>query len=134
MDTPYHQHNEQVSSPKVERSQFQSFSKSNTKVSPSTAPAWEALYTGLNSESTENQNDFSEVQFESDELQSSIFDEDEGKKVQNTFQLQNKYIISTIKSGMVVIDQNRAHERILYEDFLKQITVKDTVCQQLCFL
>ena len=28
---------------------------------------------------------------------------------------------------MVVIDQNRAHERILYEDFLKQITVKDTV-------
>jgi len=34
---------------------------------------------------------------------------------------------------MVVIDQNRAHERILYENFLKQITVKDTVCQQLMF-
>ena len=134
MDTPYYQHNEQVSSPKVEVDpNFNPFSKSNTKVSPSTAPAWEALYTGLNSETTENQNDFSEVQFESDELQSSIFDEDEGKKVQNTFQLQNKYIISTIKSGMVVIDQNRAHERILYEDFLKQITVKDTVCQQLMF-
>ena len=75
----------------------------------------------------------SHVQFETDELQSSIFDEDEGKKVQNTFQLQNKFIISTIKSGMIVIDQNRAHERILYEDFLKQITINETNSQQLMF-
>ena len=38
MDTPYHQHNEQVSSPKVEVDpNFNPFSKSNTKVSPSTA-------------------------------------------------------------------------------------------------
>ena len=37
MDTPYHQHNEQVSSPKVEVDpNFNPFSKSNTKVSPST--------------------------------------------------------------------------------------------------
>jgi DNA mismatch repair protein MutL len=134
MDTPYHQNATQVSNPKVEVDpNFNPFSKSNNKSSSSVTPSWEALYTGLNTEFTENQNDFSEVQFESDELQSSIFDDDEGKKVQNTFQLQNKYIISTIKSGMVVIDQNRAHERILYEDFLKQITVKDTVCQQLLF-
>ena len=134
MDTPYFQSNEQVSIPKVEVDpNFNPFSKSSLNTPTTAKPVWEALYTGLNSESIENQNDFSEVQFESDELQSSIFDEDEGKKVQNTFQLQNKYIISTIKSGMVVIDQNRAHERILYEDFLKQITIKDTVCQQLMF-
>ena len=133
LDTPYHQQKEQVSSPKVEvNPDFNPFSK--PKSSPSSNPtAWEGLYTGLQSDATESSNDFSEVQFESDELQSSIFDEDEGKKVQNTFQLQNKYIISTIKSGMVVIDQNRAHERILYEDFLRQITINDTVGQQLMF-
>ena len=133
LDTPYHKQNEQVSSPKIEvNPDFNPFSK--PKSSPSSnSPAWEGLYTGLQSDATESSNDFSEVQFESDELQSSIFDEDEGKKVQNTFQLQNKYIISTIKSGMVVIDQNRAHERILYEDFLRQITINDTVGQQLMF-
>ncbi|CAI8339094.1 MAG: DNA mismatch repair protein MutL [Formosa sp. Hel3_A1_48] len=135
MDTPYHQHrhNEQISSPKVEVDpNFNPFAKSYNNP-PTSSPAWEALYTGLDKESADQNNNFSEVQYESDELQSSIFDEDEGKKVHNTFQLQNKYIISTIKSGMVVIDQNRAHERILYEDFLKQITVKDAVCQQLMF-
>ena len=133
LDTPYHQQNEQVSSPKVEvNPDFNPFSKPKSGPS-SSSPASEGLYTGLQSDATESSNDFSEVQFESDELQSSIFDEDEGKKVQNTFQLQNKYIISTIKSGMVVIDQNRAHERILYEDFLRQITINDTVGQQLMF-
>jgi DNA mismatch repair protein MutL len=133
LDTPYHQQNEQVSSPKVEvNPDFNPFSKPKSSPS-SSSPSWEGLYTGLQSDATESSNDFSEVQFESDELQSSIFDEDEGKKVQNTFQLQNKYIISTIKSGMVVIDQNRAHERILYEDFLRQITINDTVGQQLMF-
>ena len=133
LDTPYHQQKEQVSSPKVEvNPDFNPFSKPKSSPS-SSSPAWEGLYTDLQPDATESSNDFSEVQFESDELQSSIFDEDEGKKVQNTFQLQNKYIISTIKSGMVVIDQNRAHERILYEDFLKQITINDAVGQQLMF-
>ncbi|MDG1778966.1 MAG: DNA mismatch repair endonuclease MutL [Flavobacteriaceae bacterium] len=134
LDTPYQQQNDQVSLPKVEvNPDFNPFSKPKSSSSSSSSPAWEGLYTGLQSDTSASSNDFSEVQFESDELQSSIFDKDEGKRVQNTFQLQNKYIISTIKSGMVVIDQNRAHERILYEDFLTQITINDTVGQQLMF-
>lgn len=34
---------------------------------------------------------------------------------------------------MLVIDQHRAHHRIIYEDILKQITVKEGVSQQLLF-
>ncbi|GAL69966.1 DNA mismatch repair protein MutL [Jejuia pallidilutea] len=34
---------------------------------------------------------------------------------------------------MLIIDQSRAHQRILYEDFLKDITVKEGVSQQLLF-
>jgi len=34
---------------------------------------------------------------------------------------------------MLLIDQHRAHQRVLYEDFLKQITVKEGVSQQLLF-
>lgn len=134
LDPPYHRHNEQVSTPKVEVDpNFNPFSSPKGKTSSSYSPAWEGLYTGLQSDSKDLMDNFSHVQFETDELQSSIFDEDEGKKVQNTFQLQNKFIISTIKSGMIVIDQNRAHERILYEDFLKQITINETNSQQLMF-
>lgn len=50
-----------------------------------------------------------------------------------TFQLQKKYIISTIKSGMVIINQNRAHERVLYEQLLTSITVVKAASQQLLF-
>ena len=66
-------------------------------------------------------------------MTSSIFDEYTERKVHKTFQLHNKYIINTIKSGMVVIDQNRAHERILYEDYLRKTTVNEAVSQQLLF-
>lgn len=50
-----------------------------------------------------------------------------------TYQLNNKYIVSNIKSGMVVIDQSRAHQRVLYEELLRNITVKESVSQQLLF-
>jgi len=33
------------------------------------------------------------------------------------FQIHNRYIYSQIKSGFIVIDQQKAHERILYEKF-----------------
>ena len=45
----------------------------------------------------------------------------------------NKYVVSKIKSGLIVVDQNRAHERILYEDFLKKFTLNLPVSQQLLF-
>lgn len=37
------------------------------------------------------------------------------------FQVRNKYIICPVKSGLMVIDQKRAHERILYERFLENL-------------
>ncbi len=39
---------------------------------------------------------------------------------QNLLQLKARYILSPVKSGLMIIDQKRAHERILYEHFLKQ--------------
>lgn len=46
---------------------------------------------------------------------------------------QNRYIITTMKSGIVVIDQQRAHERILYERLLEQRNTGQAAAQQLLF-
>jgi DNA mismatch repair protein MutL len=95
---------------------------------------WESLYVGLESKGNNSQQDFSEVQFESEEVTGSIFDENSNaEKTLKTFQLHNKYIVNTIKSGMLIINQQRAHQRVLYEDFLQHITVKEAVSQQLLF-
>jgi DNA mismatch repair protein MutL len=49
------------------------------------------------------------------------------------WQLHNKYILSQIKSGLVVIDQHDAHERILYERAKKNFAEKTASSQQMLF-
>lgn len=58
--------------------------------------------------------------------------------VQNTgekkaFQVHNRFIISQIKSGFMLLDQQAAHERILYERFLEQLENHQGASQQSLF-
>lgn len=48
-------------------------------------------------------------------------------------QLHNKYILTQIKSGMMIIDQHVAHERILYEKALRRFDADMPFTQQLLF-
>jgi len=48
-------------------------------------------------------------------------------------QLHNKYILSQIKTGLMIIDQHVAHERILYEKALKRLDADLPFSQQLLF-
>ena len=96
--------------------------------------SWESLYVGLESKMG-NTDNFSSVRFESDSITGSFFEnqDDEKQALATTFQLRRKYIVTSIKSGMVVIDQSRAHQRVLYEKFLRQSTIKQAISQQLLF-
>jgi DNA mismatch repair protein MutL len=49
------------------------------------------------------------------------------------FQLHQKYLISQIASGVVIIDQHAAHERILYERALRTFSQRTFQSQQLLF-
>ncbi len=49
------------------------------------------------------------------------------------YQLHNKYIISHLKSGFFLIDQQAAHERILFEQFLDVLSEERVSSQQLLF-
>ena len=74
------------------------------------------------------------MDFESEEVTGSLFNDNEVEQVQKkTYQIHKKYIVSPIKSGLVIIDQKRAHQRILYEQFLTNITVHHAASQQLLF-
>ena len=60
--------------------------------------------------------------------------EEEFTPVQKQFmQLHNRYIISQIKSGLMLIDQQAAHERILYERFLLHLEDRKGASQQSLF-
>lgn len=52
---------------------------------------------------------------------------------QGFMQLSQRYIVCGIKNGMLIIDQQRAHERVLYERYLKQVEQHQGICQQKLF-
>ena len=45
------------------------------------------------------------------------------------FQIKNKYVVCPVKSGLMLIDQKRAHERILYERFLENLNSNRSISQ-----
>ena len=59
---------------------------------------------------------------------------DQNPSLNNTFiQIGLSFIISSVKSGMVIINQELAHERILYEKYLEQYENRQIASQQLLF-
>ena len=49
------------------------------------------------------------------------------------YQYKGKYIMTAVKSGLMIIDQHRAHTRILYEQYLDRVKRQQTQSQKLLF-
>ncbi|MCF8274471.1 MAG: DNA mismatch repair endonuclease MutL [Flavobacteriaceae bacterium] len=141
LDTPYDYNQKTSHTPAIEVDRsYNPFKddhisgKQLTAFKKQTLSNWDSLYVGLESRGTKTEHDFSEVHFESYNNTESLFEDDKSlDSPQTTYQLHNKYIVSTIKSGMLIMDQHRAHQRILYEDFLENLTVRGASSQQLLF-
>ncbi|UMB54902.1 DNA mismatch repair endonuclease MutL [Lutibacter sp. A64] len=127
-DTPYNFKDKKTSTPKVQVDpNFNPFKSEEQKAIKfpfkREKPAqWESLYADI---------DVNNIEVESKPINTSLFTEE--KTTNKTYQIHNKYIVSSIKSGIVYINQNLAHQRILYEEFLENITVKEAMSQQLLF-
>ncbi|HEY0091963.1 MAG TPA: DNA mismatch repair endonuclease MutL [Flavobacterium sp.] len=152
LDTPYSYRNLQGAIPTVQiDGNYNPFSEEKLERSPSShsyqrraePSSWEGLYVGLRHDTNlsidseviqQTMIDTAEFRFENEEMTSALFDDaDDTHHVQRTYQIHKKYIVSPIKSGMVIIDQQRAHQRVLYEEFLTSMTVHQASSQQLLF-
>jgi DNA mismatch repair protein MutL len=52
-----------------------------------------------------------------------------GESRRKFLQIKNKYIACPVKSGLMLIDQKRAHERVLYEKFMECLSNERAVSQ-----
>lgn len=105
--------------------------RGNSHFKPSPTAGWESMYVGLKQDTLEL-----ESTLETDEawVSGSLFNDTEiENKTSHWYQLQQKYIICPIKSSLTIINQQRAHQRVMYEMFLNQMTVKQGGSQQLLF-
>lgn len=138
LQTPYDYKNKSAVIPKVtvdksfnpfeEDSKFKnstpSYKSSFSTTSFKKEQSWEGLYAGVQTASEEINSDLG--------TQLLSTNEDYNQAV-TCFQLDKKFIISKNKSGMIVIHQQRAHQRVLYERLLSCITLDEGMSQALIF-
>lgn len=98
------------------RSSF-SISSSSSKIDPS----WESLYEGL-----EDQQLFNSADIQTSE---TILSE----KSPSHYQYKGKYLMTAVKSGLMIIDQHRADMRILYDRYMEQMAGHTAPSQKLLF-
>ena len=106
---------------------------------------WQKLYDGLDEFDKEGaadplgdsgEDNGGSVTIQSKWGEESALDEPGGsfsKPQKEPYQVHASYIVSHIKSGFVLIDQQAAHERILYERYLKLINEQDASTQKQLF-
>ncbi len=108
---------------------------------------WKDLYSGFESKPQEAIQNFENSTEESEEaitvpskINHSVFPEEEviedhslRKTSEMIFQVQERYIVAQVKSGMVLIDQQAAHERILFEKYALIQQNKSGASQQFLF-
>ena len=89
---------------------------------------WEKLYDFIDnshSQNTSNQN----IPEEDKEQHPQLFETTN----YNLLQYKGKYLITPLKSGLILINQRRAHIRILFDNYLRQMQNKQGVSQGLLF-
>ena len=114
LNTPYNYKNKKVTIPNID------FNKSYNPFD-------------ISIDSTQNIDLNLETSIEKESLFQNIFAENDSQTSFSAFQFDNSYIITKISSGMVIIDQKRAHQRILYEKFLSELSFDNNVSQALIF-
>ncbi len=86
---------------------------------------WEKLYSGFENEK-KTENTPTDILFP----ESSTMDLTTNS---NYFQYKKRYILTSVESGLMFIDQHRAHTRILFDKYLEQIKSRKGVTQRLLF-
>lgn len=82
---------------------------------------WEKLFEVIK-QTPDSENNTLELLVEKEEISS--------RKI---IQLHNRFILSQIKTGLMIVDQQAAHERILYERFVENMEKHNGLSQQLLF-
>lgn len=106
---------------------------------------WEQLYEGLEHHSSAqhiqksypDDGDYFTAASMEQPVTPTLYDHSEeaamGEKSSQHYQFKGRFILTSVKSGLMIIDQQRAHIRILYDQYLEQITRRQGASQGMLF-
>ncbi|MDI9339673.1 MAG: DNA mismatch repair endonuclease MutL [Sediminibacterium sp.] len=101
-----------------------SYARSENSLQNSNQKNWERLFDGFRQEENNQTDTFQQNVVQEIKTQSEDYP---------VFQFLNKYLITQSETGIVIIDQQRAHERVLYEHYLSSNQQRQQASQQLLF-
>ena len=84
---------------------------------------WDALFAGLEEKKVETQAVIPEMQTEEMELENNVA----------FVQMRGRYIVTPVRSGLMFIDQKRAHERVLFERYMERLARQQVSGQKSLF-
>ncbi|MDR2474437.1 MAG: DNA mismatch repair endonuclease MutL [Bacteroidales bacterium] len=115
---------------------FKTTSGSSGYKQPSLATNWDKLYDGFEHERNLPASESTDAQpqlFESIPAASTEFASERKEPATQNLQLKGKYILTSVKSGLMLIDQHRAHVKVLYEQYMTQLHQKKSASQRMLF-
>jgi DNA mismatch repair protein MutL len=89
---------------------------------------WEQFYNDFNKQTGTFDASTFNVEPEPEQKQKNVFESDTQKK--RFLQIKDKYIATPVKSGLMLIDICRAHQRILFEEFVRLFQTDSVVSSQ----
>ena len=95
---------------------------------------WEQLYAGVARASKMNE-PAADLLPDEEELAGTVLPVEEPmvEKGALHFQLKGRFILTSVKSGLMLIDQHRAHVRVLFDKYMEQIRTRKGVSQGVLF-
>ncbi len=103
---------------------------------------WEQLYAGLERHASSqnfhpDENDYRAEETSPAEENPGLYDHVEDSSVSEKsgqhYQFKGRFILTSVKSGLMIIDQQRAHIRILYDKYIDQISRRQGISQGMLF-
>lgn len=145
-DIPVFNPNGSTSAPKISfNPQYNPFKQSSQPQRTTNTEGWESLYAGLDTNTETPQTDL----FGQEDTPVGNVDNGETiissvatapdttamieDKSPTHYQYKGSYIMTAVKSGLMIINQHRAHVRILYEAYLRQLSEHKVHSQKVLF-
>jgi DNA mismatch repair protein MutL len=128
--TSTQQSDDRISSSKISTSKWQNtfVGSSGVENKPATKNDWQQLFEVMKPKDTVGTlSSFERKNEEHHPLNEQV------QQSKNIFQLHQTFIVSQIKTGIILVDQQKAHERILYEKYLDALDRKTISSQQKLF-
>ena len=133
-EIPVFQEHGNIAPPKLEfNSNFNPFTKNSAPSPSKSANRWDALYPDVMTGSGLDGYEVTEITEEETETLYASQEEEAIEMSSEHIQLQGQYILTPVRSGMMIVNQQRAHIRILYDKYRAQMEGQPVSTQGLLF-